>query len=126
MKYFGLLTLGVFIGSIISIAVNKNTNWSNIHSYIWSIIGSALSGAVFSFIQYLGGLTLGDALFMYPIGLLVGLMWVMNSNAVENLKSGNKLIKVFAVLQIVGVFIFSIIVLMILFLPGFKDILPKE
>ena len=125
MKYFGLLTLGVFIGSIISIAVKKNTNWSNVQSYIWSIIGAACSGAVFTFIQYLGGLSLGDAIFMYPIGLLIGLMWILSGNAIENLKSENRSIRLFAILHIVGVLIFSILVLMILFIPGFINILPQ-
>lgn len=114
MSYYGLLALGIFIGAVITISIQKNTNWKNTGSFIMTVIGAISTGGIFTLIEFLGGNELGDALFMYPIGLLLGLMWVFAKSATDNIKSTQKSAWILGVLHLIGIGIISIFVIIIL------------
>jgi hypothetical protein len=72
MTALGMLTLGTFIGWITSYALIHVNDWARPGNVLSAVISAAVAGAVFTFIQYLGGTTLGNALFYYPVGLAYG------------------------------------------------------
>jgi hypothetical protein len=63
--------------------------WGDFTKVVTFVIGAAFTGAVFDFIGYLGGPQLGGAIFAYPVGLLLALMWFYGTVAVENIKVEN-------------------------------------
>lgn len=72
MRSLGMLALGIFIGWITSYGLIHVHDWQNPANVFSAVISAAVAGAIFSFIQFLGGKALGDALFMYPLGLAYG------------------------------------------------------
>ncbi len=81
MQSLGMLALGTFIGCVVSYGLLQVTNWANPGNVFSAVISAAVAGGVFTFIQFLGGPSLGVALFMYPLGLAYGalcaaLIWI--------------------------------------------------
>ena len=73
MKTLGMLTLGIFIGWVVSYGLLQIHNWDRPANVYTAVISEAVSGGVFVFIQYLDkASSVGDALFMYPVGLAYG------------------------------------------------------
>lgn len=122
MNYLGMLALGIFVGTIITVGVINTKDWTKIHGLLVTLLGAALSGAVFGFIEYLGGQSLGDALFNYPVGLLLGMMWAYVWVAARHIREGHRLL---GWLHIAGVVIVTLLALLILFSPEFRGLLPK-
>jgi hypothetical protein len=121
MKYLGMLALGIFVGSIITVGVINTKDWTKLQGLLVTLLGSALSGAVFGFIDYLGGPKLGDALFNYPLGLVLGMMWVYVEAAARHIREGYRWL---GWLHIAGVVIATVLTLLILFSPAFRECLP--
>ena len=120
MIWLGMLTLGAFIGFIVTFGLQKITDWSNPGNVFSAVISAAVAGGVFTFIQFLGGDKLGVGLFVYPVGLAYGalcnnLRWVTDPNI-------NKTI---AFLHIVGFAIASILLLLLLLWPPLRGWLPS-
>src|ERR1700730_3168658 len=88
MAWLGMFCLGAFIGFVTTFGLIKITDWSRPGNVLTSVISAAVAGGVFTFIQYLGGASLGSALFLYPVGLAYGalctnLRWVTDPNATK-------------------------------------------
>lgn len=118
-----MLFLGIFVGTIITVGVIKTKDWTKLQGLLVTLLGSALSGSVFGFIDYLGGQRLGDALFNYPVGLVLGMMWAFVAEAAENIRRGYPWL---GWLHIAGVVLATILTLLILFSPAFRKLLPKN
>ena len=125
MSFIGMLALGIFVGSIISIGVLKTTDWSKLQGLFVTILGSALSGAVFAFINYLGGTKLGDAVFLYPLGLLLALMWAYARAAAQHIQAPDKSLRLLGWLHLVGLLIVTGATTSLLFSPSLRELLPK-
>jgi hypothetical protein len=120
MISLGMFALGSFIGFIIAYGLTKITDWKNPANVFSAVISAAVAGGVFTFIQYLGGQSIGTALFLYPVGLAYGalcsnLRWVVEPNI-------NRLI---AFLHIAAFASASILLLLWFLYPAFRDLLPK-
>jgi hypothetical protein len=89
MAYLGMLCLGGFVGGLLVVGLDFLTGLENWQKVVATIIAAAFGGAVFGFIQYLGGTKPGDALFMYPVGLLLALLWYYGRYAITNIQSKN-------------------------------------
>ena len=124
MSYVGLLALGMFVGTLISIAVRQTTNWSDTIKVVVGMLGAALSGTVFTFIEKLLGTSLGAALFMYPVGLAWSLLWLYADQAVENVLGKDINQKIVGWLHIVGMVLGTLLVLALLLSKNFRDLLP--
>ena len=66
---FGVLAMGVFVGYLLGLALLQ-TRSLNIKAAI-TVVGAALSGAP---VVFMNGL--GDSRWIYPVGLLLGLLFV--------------------------------------------------
>lgn len=124
MSYLGLLALGVFVGTLLSTAVRKTTSWSDAVKVIVAMLGAALSGTVFTFIEKMMGTTLGPALFMYPVGLAWSLLWLYADQAIENVKSSVANQQIVGWLHISGMILGTVLVLLLLLSQDFRDLLP--
>lgn len=120
-----MLALGLFVGFIISTGVIKTTDWTKLQGLFVTIIGSALSGGAFAFIEKLGGERLGDALFFYPIGLLLGLMWRYALAAITHIKSPDRPLQVVGWLHIIGMTLVTLFTALLLFTPSLRKLLPE-
>ena len=124
MRYLGLLTLGIFVGTLLGIAVRMTTNWSDAVKVIAGIISVALSGVVFTFIQRMWGHDLGPALYMYPVGLAYSLVWLFADQAISNVKSDNLNLTLVGWLHIAGMVLATVLVLLFLLSDNFRRRLP--
>lgn len=121
MNYLGLLVLGIFVGCVITLGIGKTNGEIDPGRFITVVIGAALSGAVLPFIDHLGGQALGDALFMYPIGLGYGMLCIYLEAASKNIRGGSKTL---GWLHVIAFAITTILLLLLLFVPQFRELLP--
>lgn len=126
MSFLGLLTLGVFVGTLIGISVKKTTDWSDSVKVIVGLIGAAFSGVVFGFIEKMLGTNLGDSLFMYPVGLTWSLIWIEAEQAVKNVRSNNFSQKIIGWLHIGAIVLGTVLVLLLLLSEDFRNLLPSD
>jgi len=126
MSYVGLLALGIFVGTLLCIAVRKTTNWSDAVKVIIALLGAALSGTVFTFIDKILGSTLGNAVFMYPVGLAWSLLWLFAEQAIGNVRDPNINLRIVGWLHIIGMVVATVLVLMLLLWDGFRNLLPRS
>ena len=125
MAYLGMLSLGAFIGTIITLATLSTTNWSDVGKVLTDLIGAAFTGGVFTFIQFLGGKKIGEGLFLYPVGLVLGMMWVYSKTAMINITSEKVESQILGWLHILGLVLMTLAALAILFTSKFRSMLPK-
>ena len=125
MSYIGLLSLGIFVGTLLCVAVRKTTEWTDAIKSIVAMIGVALSGVVFTFIEKILGASIGPAVFMYPVGLAWSMLWLFGDICLENLKSEHSHQKLLGWLHLCGMVFATLLVLLLLFSEGFRDRLPE-
>ncbi len=119
MAWLGMLMLGSFMGFIIAYGIKQITDWSKPANVFSAVTSAAVSGAIFTFIQYLGGKELGAAIFLYPVGLAYGalcanLRWVTEAGADRTI----------AFLHIASFAIASILLVLVLLSDRFRHLLP--
>lgn len=117
MASLGMACLGAFIGWVVSYGLAHVTDWSNPGNVLSAVLSAAVAGGVFTFIQYLGGTKLGDALFLYPLGLAYGAL----SNSFHWLSD-----KWYLQLLHIAAFAFaSLAILALMFSPELRARLPQ-
>ena len=79
-------------------------------------------GAVFGFLSFLGGPQIGNALFMYPVGLLLGLMWFYGGIAVANIQSTNPSLRLLGWGHMLGLVTINVLVAVLLLKQVISDI----
>jgi len=120
MAAVGMLMLGAFIVFVIAYSFGETKDWTKPVSIISGAISAAVAGGVFTFIKFVGGVELGNALFYYPLGLAWGalctnLRWV----AGQNVKG------TFAYLNIIATVVATVFIVLLLFSKDFRDLLPS-
>ena len=126
MQYVGLLLLGIFVGTIIAIGVqNIKYGGANLSKFLASVFGAAFSGVVFGFIEKLMNTHLGDALFMYPIGLAYSLLFAFAGTAMKNISETKLDLKILGWLHVGAMALGTLLVLLFLFSSGFRSLLPN-
>lgn len=119
MAWLGMLMLGSFIGFILAYGLKQITDWKKPANVFSAVTSAAVSGAVFTFIQFLGAEKLGQALFLYPVGLAYGalcanLRWVTDKDADRTI----------VFLHIIGFVIASFLLGALLLSERFRLLLP--
>ena len=90
MAYLGMLTLGAFVGAVLAVGLSQIQGVGGYVKVVGFLLASALTGGVFTFIDYLGGPKLGGAIFAYPGGLLLGVVWYwVNTEAVPRIMAAD-------------------------------------
>ncbi|MBI5761414.1 MAG: hypothetical protein HZA46_23135 [Planctomycetales bacterium] len=79
MAYFGLLTLGAFIGTILLGGLQFAKNLDAFKKVVTYLFSSAFAGTLMTFFNYLakehGVQNFAHAVFMYPVGLFMALVF---------------------------------------------------
>lgn len=97
LPYIGFFSLGAFISGILNYGLKLLTSIKDFQTFV-AIVGSlAFAGGVYAFLQYLNEdkFTANDkqAIYMYPIGLVVSLLWLQVKNSItEFIIGGNSII----------------------------------
>lgn len=129
MEAVGFLALGLFVGSIISISLLNIPSWNDWKGTMITIFGVAFSGTVFTFIEFLHqdeGPT--EALYFYPVGLVLGLIWIIYSSASANIRNATKVKYggyIIGGLQIAMIVFLCLFTLAILFSSTARCMLPQ-
>jgi hypothetical protein len=113
MENLGMLSLGSFAGGVLCLGLPLKPEDFKIEELMkvtLFVLSTAIAGPIFTWIGKLGGASkLGEALFAYPIGLLLALLWYYVRMSLLNLGSNNKNVKLVAFAHIVGVTIMTLV-----------------
>ena len=108
---FGVLCLGIFVGGILAFSLSKSDG--NLKTAI-AIIGAALGGAPMLFIE-----DVGQAKWVYPVGLILGLLilrfWFARSVLVNRRSGRNQ--QVFAWGEVIIISILTVLAMVFTFIP---------
>lgn len=112
MATFAFLTLGLFIGLVVSYGLLHITDWTGWAAALSGAISAAVAGGIFAMLDVSAGKSGGDkdgARYAYPMGLLLGLLWVFIHYAHKH-----------KTMYFIGGTTATLIVLAILFVPSVR------
>ncbi|MEL6951249.1 MAG: hypothetical protein AAGM16_14165 [Pseudomonadota bacterium] len=121
MNYLGMFTLGAFVGGLLTLGIDKQKTLSEYTKLITTVLGAAFSGVVMGFIGYLGNLGIGDAIFMYPVGLLMALLWFYSGVAMNNIRSDKNNLRALGYAHMAALVMISLLVMVLLSKPVVTD-----
>lgn len=120
----GLFALGTFVGTIITMGIEKIDNWSNLQKILGVVFSAAFAGVILAFIRLSTGTNIEAVASYYPIGLFYGMLWFYARAAVAHVRSGQPGLVLLGWLHICGLAL-SILFAGLLFLsPEFRNLLP--
>lgn len=126
MENLGMLSLGAFAGGVLCLGLPLNPENFKIDELMkitLFVVSTAITGPIFTWIGKLGGATtLGDALFSYPIGLLLALLWFYVRISLLNFSTGNVKLIVLSALHILIVMAATLVAAYVFVLPVLKGI----
>jgi len=124
MLALGLFSMGIFVGSIVTMAVEKINDWSDLQKILGALFSAAFAGAVLAFVRLASGQNLQEAAAYYPMGLFYGLLWYYARAAVNHVRASDTGTIALGWLHIVGL-VLSVAVAGLLFLSkAFRDLFP--
>jgi hypothetical protein len=111
MENLGMFSLGCFAGGVLCLTFPlkpEDFKSEQLMKVTLFVLSTALTGPIFAAIANFGGASkLSDALFAYPIGLLLALLWYYVRISLANFATDNKKMQRIAVAQIIGVTILT-------------------
>lgn len=72
MAALGMLSLGAFIGYIVTYGLLHVRDWGNPVATLNGILSATVAGGLFTLIERVGEHAIGDAIYFYPVGLGYG------------------------------------------------------
>jgi hypothetical protein len=126
MTALGLFTLGIFVGTIVTMGVEKVNDWSNIQKVLGAIFSAVFAGVILVFIRTAAGENLQEAAPYYPIGLFYGLLWYYARAAVAHVQANDTGMKALGWLHIAGLALSAILAGLIFLSPSFRSQLPQS
>jgi hypothetical protein len=115
-----MILQGVFVGGVLSLGFPTTTTLgvADYTKVVGFVLVSAFTGPVFTYVGYLGGAKLGDALLVYPLGLTLAVLWFYVRLSILNLapETSNS-VKLLAWLHISAITIITLIIAFIFALP---------
>ncbi len=106
IEFIGMLCMGAFVGGVLNYGLSKIKDDNSFGKIVTTIFGAAFSGVVFVFLEYLVNKedTSSEQIYMYPIGLILALLWAQVPYTIENrIKSDNVYVKIIGVIHFLGV-----------------------
>ena len=85
--YIGMLCLGGFVGGFLVLGLDDTTGMENWQKVVSTSFAAAFSGVLFAFIQLIGRDKIGEAMFMYPVGPPLAMLWYYGRDAGKNMAS---------------------------------------
>ncbi|MEO1641540.1 MAG: hypothetical protein AAFU41_20105 [Pseudomonadota bacterium] len=118
MSYLGLLCLGLFVGGVIGMGVTEGKVWGSGPGAFATIFGAALGGSLGVFLQFAPDL--GDAVFAYPMGLVLGFIWPFVRGSWGIVKEGDEGSFTFALGHVLVLLALSAFVLAMMMFPEMR------
>jgi hypothetical protein len=103
MAHLGMLCFGLFVGTLLCLGLVYITDWTSFVKAATYILGAISSAAIFKFLDVLNIESNKDAIFAYPIGLFIALLWSFTQYAAANIGSGDGKLQFFGWGHLVGV-----------------------
>ena len=110
MSYLGLLSLGAFVGGLLITGIDQIRSLPDFRKVVTTILGAACSGGVLVFLE---SKETGEALYMYPVGLLLALLWFYGSIAMANIRAPDAPSKLLGWTHIIALASLNILVLVL-------------
>lgn len=79
MATVSFLSLGLFVGLLVSFVLLHITDWTNWAAILSGALSAAVAGGIFVFLELANSRTADNscnAKYAYPMGLLLALLWV--------------------------------------------------
>jgi len=121
IQLIGMLCLGAFVGGIMNYGLAKIHDHESFLKVSAAIAGSVFSGGVFLYLQFMTsklemkGVLKQEAIYFYPIGLILALLWLQVLSTIENLLKPESKNKIIGWLHFIFVSLITIGILIILF-----------
>ncbi len=116
MATVGFLSLGLFVGLVISFSLLHLTDWANWAAILSGAFSAVAAGGIFVFVELVESGKSGssnNARYAYPMGLLLALLWVFIHYAHKH-----------KTMYFIGGSAATLLVLAILFVPSIRSRLP--
>lgn len=120
IEYVGMLSMGAFVGGILNFGLKHINDNKAFQKVATTILGAAFSGVVFVFLQYVYGKQTDPSflrsVFMYPVGLILSLLWSQIVETIEERITSSKPSKrILGWAHVLAVSIASIAIVVLLF-----------
>lgn len=121
IQMIGMLCLGAFVSSIISYGLSKIQDHESFLKVSATIVGSVFSSGIFLYLQFMTSrpemkdLIKLEAIYFYPIGLILALLWSQVSPTIQNLLKSDSQNKKIGYVPLGFVSLITVCVLVILF-----------
>jgi hypothetical protein len=76
MAFAGMFALGVFVGGIVTLGLKFTSSYDAFIKVMGAVLAATLSGVAVGFMDKYKGSAQPESFFMYPIGLLIALLWL--------------------------------------------------
>lgn len=122
LEYIGMFSMGAFVGGILNYGLAHIADNKTFLKISTAILGAAFSGVVFVFLQFLlpEHANLEKYVFMYPVGLLLALLWLQVPESINNrIAAGRTSLRVVGWIHFISVTLITILILSLLI---FSDI----
>lgn len=113
VDYLGMLCLGAYVGGVINYGLLKIKDSDSYIKVSAAIFGTAFSGGVFIFLKFIfGEENTSKAIYMYPIGLVLSLLWLQVIKTIEEgIPSQSIKIQLIGWLHLAFIFIVTILII---------------
>jgi hypothetical protein len=126
VRYLGMLALGGFVGGFLILGIEHTKGLDDFQKLLATVFGAAFTGAVSSFISYLRGDRAGSEVYLYPVGLLLALMWAYGRVAVDNISSKEISIQFLGWSHMLGLVVINVLAVALVLNPAVSEIWKEK
>lgn len=89
LEFIGMFCLGAFVAGVMNYGLSNIKDTDTFSKVSASIFGAAFSGIIFIFLEFLlkkqesGDVASFKSVFMYPVGLLLSLLWLQMNETID-------------------------------------------
>ncbi|MEO1640589.1 MAG: hypothetical protein AAFU41_15210 [Pseudomonadota bacterium] len=112
------------MGGVIGMGVTAGKVWEDGTKAITTIVAAALSGSLGIFLQFVDDL--GDAVFAYPMGLVLGFIWPFVRGSWGILKNKEQGNRVYALAHVVTLVVVSLLVFALTMSPYARSLIEPS
>lgn len=118
LEFLGMLCLGSFVAGVMNYGLSNIKDTDTFSKVSASIFGAAFSGVIFIFLEFLlkpqvnGDAPSFKSVFMYPVGLVLSLLWLQINDTIENkiMAKGHLAKQIIGWLHFIGLTIVTILI----------------
>lgn len=120
IEFTGMFCMGAFVRGVLNYGLSKIEDDNSFSKIVTTIFGAAFSGVVFVFLELLikndEATTSPKNIYMYPLGLIMALLWAQIPRTIENyLNSEKKILKIIGVIHFIFLSALTIYIFILLF-----------